>query len=43
MEFTVNVSGVKFIVDAADEDAARDVVDEILHEVAFDWGRVGVA
>jgi hypothetical protein len=43
MEFHVNVSGVKFVVDAEDESEAGDLVNDILQEVAFDWGQVSVA
>ena len=43
MEFEVTVSSVKFIVDADDVSSASEEVYDILQDVAFDWGQVGVA
>lgn len=42
MEFEINVRNVKFIIDAEDQEAAVDIVDDILNENAYDWGSVEV-
>ena len=40
MEFEFMVSNVRFIVDAEDESQAYDDMDNILQDVAWDWGQV---
>jgi hypothetical protein len=37
MEFTVDVPGVSFIIDAGSEEEAIQIVEERLADIAWDW------
>jgi hypothetical protein len=40
MEFEFIVRDVRFIFDAEDEGEALNTMDDILKDVAYDWGQV---